>query len=112
MQRSKITVILLSCALFVSCSFQSDTSEVKDVNGMKFSSLTLKNKLEVLMVSDARFKKSAAAVAVGVGSFEDPKDMEGMAHYLEHMLFMGTKEYPKHDEYSVGLSGLSIAWNQ
>jgi insulysin len=60
----------------------------------------LPNQLDVLMVSDARFKKSSAAMAVAVGSLEDPDKAQGMAHYLEHMLFLGTKEFPKADEYS------------
>lgn len=67
---------------------------------MEFSSLTLPNQLDVLLVSDSRFKKSSAAMAVAVGSLEDPESAQGMAHYLEHMLFLGTKEYPKADEYS------------
>lgn len=67
---------------------------------MEFSSLKLPNQLDVLLVSDSRFKKSSAAMAVAVGSLEDPETAQGMAHYLEHMLFLGTKEFPKSDEYS------------
>ena len=29
-------------------------------------------------------KQSAAALCVGVGSFSDPKDVQGLAHFLEH----------------------------
>lgn len=43
-------------------------------------------------------KKAAAAVAVGVGSLCDPPDMPGLAHYLEHMLFMGSEKYPDENE--------------
>lgn len=38
--------------------------------------------------------KSAVAVALPIGSLEDPKSQPGLAHYLEHMLFLGSKEYP------------------
>jgi secreted Zn-dependent insulinase-like peptidase len=31
---------------------------------------------------------------MGVGSFKDPLSAQGIAHYLEHMLFMGTAKYP------------------
>jgi insulysin len=87
---------------FSACTFKEHKSAetVKQVNGMSFSSMTLPNELEVLLVSDSRFKKSSAAMAVMVGSMEDPENAQGLAHYLEHMLFLGTKEFPKSDEYS------------
>ena len=34
--------------------------------------------------------RSAAAMAVGVGSFHDDWEIPGLAHFCEHMLFMGT----------------------
>ncbi|MBY0316368.1 MAG: insulinase family protein, partial [Bdellovibrionales bacterium] len=70
------------------------------INGMEFVPLKLENALEVLIISDPRFKQSSAAMAVAVGSLEDPENAAGMAHYLEHMLFLGTKEFPNHDDYS------------
>eukprot|EP00892_Ulva_mutabilis_P011819 jgi/Ulvmu1/9009/UM005_0100.1 len=48
----------------------------------------------------AQVKKAAAAMAVGVGSFADPSDMQGLSHYLEHMLFMGSAEFPGESEYT------------
>ncbi|XP_074574217.1 nardilysin-like [Curcuma longa] len=44
-------------------------------------------------------KKAAAAMCVGVGSFSDPYNAQGLAHFLEHMLFMGSKEFPDENEY-------------
>jgi len=85
----------------ISCSFfKQNQQNTKTVNGMQFASVTLPNKLEVLVVHDSRFKKSSAAMAVMVGSMEDPLNAQGMAHYLEHMLFLGTKEFPEPSEYS------------
>ena len=37
---------------------------------------------------------------VGVGSLYDPPKANGLAHFLEHMLFLGTKKYPSENQYS------------
>lgn len=34
------------------------------------------------------------------GFFADPDEIPGLAHFLEHLLFMGTEKYPKENEYS------------
>ena len=60
----------------------------------------LGNGLKALIISDPNTDKSAAAVDVNVGSFQDPDDRLGLAHFLEHMLFMGTEKYPDVDSYS------------
>lgn len=65
----------------------------------KYRTLKLKNNIEVILVSDPLTKKSAAALNVGVGLLQDPMEQQGLAHYLEHLLFLGTKKYPKTDEY-------------
>jgi len=61
--------------------------------------LTLANKLQVLLVSDPDTDKSAAALSVYRGSFHDPDDRLGLAHFLEHMLFIGTAKYPDVDTF-------------
>lgn len=60
----------------------------------------LENGLKVLLVSDPEMNKSAASLSVGVGSLGDPRDRQGLAHFLEHMLFLGTKKFPTEGEYS------------
>lgn len=64
-----------------------------------YQSFTLDNGLKVLIISDTEAKKAAASLDVFVGSSSDPKDRAGLAHFLEHMLFLGTKRYPDPDEY-------------
>jgi len=39
-------------------------------------------------------KMAAAGLSVHMGSFSDPEDIPGLAHFLEHMVFMGSKKYP------------------
>ncbi|MFM2598885.1 insulinase family protein [Vibrio fortis] len=75
--------------------------------------LTLNNGLRVLLVHDQHAQKAAAALAVNVGHFDDPSDREGLAHYLEHMLFLGTEKYPKVGEFQSFISqhgGSNNAW--
>ena len=73
---------------------------VKSSNDSRdYKAISLDNGLEVLLVSDPAVEKSAAALSVGVGLMFDPMDYQGMAHYLEHMLFMGTQAYPEVDAY-------------
>jgi len=66
--------------------------------------LKLDNGLSVLLVSDAESDKGAAALSVGVGSFDNPADRAGLAHFLEHMLFLGTEKYPAAAEYQAFIS--------
>ncbi|KAJ4824099.1 Insulin-degrading enzyme-like 1, peroxisomal [Turnera subulata] len=42
----------------------------------------------------------AASMDVSVGSFSDPVGLEGLAHFLEHMLFYASEKYPLEDSYS------------
>ena len=61
--------------------------------------ITLDNGIEVMLVSDSSAEKSAAALSVGLGAASDPEAYPGMAHYLEHMLFMGSSQYPEPDGF-------------
>lgn len=75
--------------------------------------LTLSNGLRVLLIADPLAEKSAAALAVNTGHFADPADREGMAHFLEHMLFLGTDSYPNPGEYQEFIGrhgGSNNAW--
>ena len=47
---------------------------------------------------------AGASLAVSVGSFSDPPHLPGLAHFLEHMLFLGTEKYPDENSYSAFLS--------
>lgn len=72
----------------------------RDYRGLKLS-----NGLKVLLVSDPVSDKAAAALTVDVGHMSDPNDIPGLAHFCEHMLFLGTEKYPNENAYSTFLSG-------
>jgi len=70
----------------------------------QYSTLQLANGLQVLLISDPETDKSGAALDVGIGSSSDPKRWPGLAHFLEHMLFLGTRKFPETGEYQAFIS--------
>ena len=83
----------------------------------KYKYVQLPNGLKVLLVEDPDTTKSAAALAVLAGSNLDRKYAPGIAHFCEHMLFMGTKKYPVENDYddylnkNAGGSNAYTSWN-
>ncbi len=116
--RFRILIVgLLAALVMAACSLNSEdnssnTNTVKsapaddgaqviksDSDHRQYRSIELPNKLRVLLISDPNTDKAAASLDVHTGSAQDPKDYQGLAHFLEHMLFLGTKKYPKAGEY-------------
>jgi insulysin len=75
-----------------------------DLADRKTLKLVLDNGLSVLLISDPAADQSAASVSVGAGSWSDPVEYPGMAHFCEHMLFMGTKKYPSENDFFTAIS--------
>lgn len=46
----------------------------------------------------AKFFNSTHSLA-SYSNFDDPDDINGLAHFIEHMIFMGSNKYPKENEY-------------
>lgn len=58
------------------------------------------NSLRVLVISDESADRAGAALDVNVGAFADAQyGVSGLAHFCEHLLFMGTAKYPAENEY-------------
>ncbi|TVU34897.1 hypothetical protein EJB05_16753 [Eragrostis curvula] len=66
----------------------------------EYRRVVLPNALECLLISDPDTDKAAACMEVEVGSFSDPEGLEGLAHFLEHMLFYASEKYPGEHEYT------------
>lgn len=64
-----------------------------------YAMVTLANGLRCTLIHDPNAELSTAALAVAAGHFQDPIDTQGLAHFLEHMLFLGTEKYPEATDY-------------
>lgn len=71
----------------------------------EFRHLVLDNELRVILLSDPDLNKSSAAMAIAAGSLMDPAELQGLAHFLEHMLFLGTEKYPGEGDYGSYIRG-------
>lgn len=79
-----------------SSGVQRFTKIVKPNNDTReYRGLVLGNHLRVMLVSDPTTDKSAGSLSVKVGSLADPWGMQGLAHFLEHALFLTTRKYPE-----------------
>ncbi|MDT8700065.1 pitrilysin [Kluyvera ascorbata] len=74
-----------------------ETIRKSEKDTRQYQAITLDNKMVVLLVSDPQAVKSLSALVVPVGSLEDPDSHPGLAHFLEHMTLMGSKNYPQPD---------------
>lgn len=85
----------------------------EDLKDRKTAKFRLENGLEVYLISDPETRESAAALTVRAGSWDEPASQPGLAHFLEHMLFLGTEKYPVESEYDQFVSehkGISNAF--
>lgn len=57
------------------------------------------NGLVAALISDPKTDKAAVALTVQVGSAADPDELQGLAHFLEHMLFLGSEKFPAENDY-------------
>ena len=69
---------------------QKSNNDVKD-----YYYMILPNELKVVIIVDKLSTSCGALINVNVGSTSDPEPYEGMAHFLEHMLFLGSEKYPE-----------------
>lgn len=60
--------------------------------------IRLSSGMEILLISDPGCTKSAVSVDIHRGSLSDT--IPGLAHLLEHMLFLGTKKFAQENDFS------------
>mmetsp|Transcript_7733 Transcript_7733/g.17704 ORF Transcript_7733/g.17704 Transcript_7733/m.17704 type:complete len:1005 (-) Transcript_7733:1461-4475(-) len=84
-----------------------------DSDQREYRIITLPNKLTAVLCSDPETQSAAAALAVAAGQLQDSPEVQGLAHFLEHMLFLGNEKYPGEsdfDSFCASSAGYSNAW--
>lgn len=101
-----LTFLFLTFLLSVSAhAIELNTDIEQSPNDNRdYAYFTLPNQLKVFLVSDKDADKAAASLDIRVGSANDPNELPGLAHFLEHMLFLGTEKYPDPDAYQKFIS--------
>ena len=96
-----VLVMLLAAAAARAAAVPAHDIEIErsPADTRDYRALLLDNGLEALVVSDPDTEKAAAALNVNAGSANDPDTRPGLAHFIEHMLFLGTEKYPDPGEY-------------
>ncbi len=84
-----------------------------DTDARAYKHVRLSNGMHAMLVSDPEAHSAAAALCVSAGQLDDPECVQGLAHFCEHMLFLGTEKYPEEsnfDQFCASAAGYSNAW--
>ena len=64
--------------------------------------LTLPNGIRVALVQEKNLNvtsHTACSVCINAGASHDPRRLSGLAHFVEHMCFLGSEKYPIENSY-------------
>src|SRR6476659_1057706 len=87
---ASVVAALISTFAFSAGSAVAQTT----VTSERPASFTLDNGLQVLVIPDHRTPAVTPMVWSRAGAGEDPPGTSGIAHFLEHLMFKGTKSHP------------------
>ena len=59
----------------------------------------LQNGVRALLVQDKDAVYAAVCASIQAGYFDDPPELPGAAHFLEHMVHLGSQMFPDEREY-------------
>ena len=102
------SALLLCTALPIGFAAAQDTPAKRE----PVADFLLSNGLDVVVIPDHRAPVVTHMVWYPVGSADDPLGKSGIAHFLEHLMFKGTKKHPPGEFYarSAGLGGQENAF--
>ena len=80
-------------------------------NNLNYQFHTFPSGLRLVTVPMEGTKTVTVYVLVGTGSKYETKDINGISHFLEHMMFKGTTKRPHYLDISRELDGIGAAYN-
>jgi predicted Zn-dependent peptidase len=85
-------LLLIAVAMMTSCASKPTYTTVPN-DPLKARIYTLDNGLKVYMTVNKETPRIQTFIAVRVGGKNDPAETTGLAHYFEHLMFKGTKDF-------------------
>lgn len=73
---------------------------------MDFQKHTLNNGLRIVTAPMSAMESATVQILIGSGSRDENVKKQGLAHFLEHMVFKGTKRYPTSASISAAVDGI------
>lgn len=81
------------------------TTPLMDYLQYEQARLRLDNGVQIWLIHAPASDRAAVAICVGAGWGDDPKDHVGLAHFVEHTVFMGSEKFPKEDDFDLFVKG-------
>ena len=91
----KLKLFITAACMMLGMSAQAKDYKYETVDGdlMKTRIYTLDNGLKVYLSVNPEKPRIQTYIVVRTGSKNDPAETTGLAHYLEHLMFKGTKQF-------------------
>ncbi|MBR5101525.1 MAG: insulinase family protein, partial [Muribaculaceae bacterium] len=91
MSKFLISALVACCCMLATAQVPQPVTYPGDP--MATQCYTLSNGLKVFLSVNPQSPRITAHIAVRTGSRNDPAETTGLAHYLEHLMFKGTKQF-------------------
>ena len=74
--------------------------------------ITLPNGLQIIYEKpECHIPISSVQIFCNVGNIHSPEGMNGVAHFIEHMCFVGTKDHPDYNKIILAYKDFGAEWN-
>ena len=88
-----LALVIIAAALYWVLHDKSGPHDVR--TAVPVERFTLRNGMQVLVMPNDRVPAVTHILFVRAGGGDDPYGKSGLAHFLEHLMFVGTKNYPE-----------------